>query len=1204
MEGSGGLSVSELLEQHSRTNIPRPVPPTDGRRPESTGRRAAPEAESTGRRAMPEPEVTGRRAAVAPDVTGRRAAPQPEPTGRRAVPEHEPTGRRAVPEHEPTGRRAVPEHEPTGRRAVPEPEAGRRAVPEAGVTGRRAVPEPPQTGRRVAPEPTGRRTLPDDLAPATPTRPEDTGRRRRPTPEDAPSHFGPETTGRRARPDLPAEHAAPRRAAEQAAPRRPADPEPPRRAAAPSLPRDTAPGAPGMPREAAPGALGSPREAAPREPSLPRDPGPREPSLPRDPAAPRVTRRDLAATPHDASQTPPRDPATGGPRDRALRDPGRPAPRDLPPNGRPAPAGPREAAPRDLAGPRETGPRNIPGGPRETGPHSIPGGPRETGAHKIPGGSRETGAYDIPGGGPREAARDLPGGGRRDAAPAGPRDLADGSGPRRLAEPGPSDTGRRPDPRRANGADPRGYAGRPGGPDGSGPRQFAPDGPGRPANGVPGPDAARRLAGSGPVPEGGPNGTGPRRMPEGGPDGSGPRRMPEGGPDGSGPRRLAEGGPDAPRRLAEGGPDGSGPRRLAEGGPDGSGPRRLAEGGPRRLAGGGSEVAAAEGDIAGRLGGAPAATPPAPPAPTPRDQIDPLSLTTEMEAISDDVKKRREVDHTLARFSAVHDELAEQERQKKERRQKLLPWKQDHDEDATVFAEPLDDDADDSDVPRRRRARTAKHSKIVRTVKVLSLTGAVLVFVATGLGWGAMQYIDSKFTEIDALNTNSAAVHEAEKQLGDENFLIVGSDTRAGAKPEDGVGDADKEPGARSDVLMLAHIPADRKRVVVVSVPRDLEITRPECEKWDWKTGEYTGEKLPKAKGVKANTAYADGGPRCVSTFMTELTGLTINHFISVDFNGFKGMVDAVGKIKVCVPKVMEDEELGVLFDKPGQYEIDGEKALDYVRARKVTNEPLGDYDRVKRQQKFLSSLLRTALSSEMLLNPGKLNNFLNAFASSTVGQNIGVKDMLTLAQSLQGIEAGRVSFITVPHRTDEGPTKSNHDNIELLLEDQTRELFQAIIDGTPLPGETPDANPTTPTQAAPTSNAPAQPKQGRVIDPKGLKIQVFNGEGGRDGAAKLAKDNLEDLGFSIVNWGGGEATPKTVIRYGIGGEDAAATLAAAVPGATPEFRPEMGGSVLLLLGPEWDRRVVAPQPGGTAAQPGKTTPPVEVVNAGVDPCA
>ncbi|NUT98070.1 MAG: LCP family protein, partial [Saccharothrix sp.] len=284
---------------------------------------------------------------------------------------------------------------------------------------------------------------------------------------------------------------------------------------------------------------------------------------------------------------------------------------------------------------------------------------------------------------------------------------------------------------------------------------------------------------------------------------------------------------------------------------------------------------------------------------------------------------------------------------------------------------------------------------------------------------------------------------------------------------------------------------------------------------------------------------------------------------------------------------------------------IDGAKALDYVRARKVTNEPLGDYDRVKRQQKFLSSLLRTALSSEMLLNPGKLNNFLNAFAASTVGQNIGVKDMLTLAQSLQGIEAGRVSFITVPHETQEGPTKSNHDNIEVLLEDETRALFQAIIDGTPLPGETPDASPTQ-AAPAPSSNAPAQPKQGKVIDPNGLKIQVFNGDENNGGAAKRAKDNLEELGFSVVNWGGGDPATKTVIRFGIGGEDTAATLAAAVPGATLEFRPEMGGSVMLLIGADnWDEKVVAPQAGGTTPQPGKTAPPpVDVVNAGVDPCA
>ncbi|MBB5954629.1 LCP family protein required for cell wall assembly [Saccharothrix tamanrassetensis] len=589
--------------------------------------------------------------------------------------------------------------------------------------------------------------------------------------------------------------------------------------------------------------------------------------------------------------------------------------------------------------------------------------------------------------------------------------------------------------------------------------------------------------------------------------------------------------------------------------------------------------------------------------PEKRDQIDPAGLTTEMEAISDDVKKRREVDHTLARFSAVHDELAEQERQRKERRQKLMPWKVEHDEEATVYTPPVDG-AEDLETPPRR-ARTAKHSKVVRAVKVLSLTAAVLVFLATGLGWGAMLYVDSKFTEIDALNTNSAAVHEAEKQLGDENFIIVGSDTRAGAKAEDGVGDANAEPGARSDVLMLAHIPADRKRVVVVSVPRDLQITRPACEEWNSETGEYTGKTLPEEKGVKANEAYADGGPKCVSTFMTELTGLTINHFVSVDFNGFKGMVDAVGKIKVCVPKVMDDGELGMIFDKPGQYDIDGQKALDYVRARHVKNEEFGDYDRVTRQQKFLSSLLRTALSTEMLLNPGKLNNFLNAFASSAVGQNIGVKDMLTLAQSLQGIEAGRVSFVTVPHETSEGPTKSNDDNIEMLKLDETKALFQAIIDGTPLPDETPDA--TQPPAGTPeTAAKPAGPKQGKVIDPKGLKIQVYNGDEDNGGAAGRTTNALGELGFEVVASGNSPVpVGKTVIRYGTGGEDAAFTLAAAIPGATLEVDEAQGGAVTLLIGPGWDEKIVAPQPNGTA-EPGKAAPPpdLSIVNAGKDPCA
>ncbi|MFT7836205.1 LCP family protein [Saccharothrix sp. BKS2] len=852
--------------------------------------------------------------------------------------------------------------------------------------------------------------------------------------------------------------------------------------------------------------------------------------------------------------------------------PGRPG-EDVTGHRLPDGSGPRPR-PENLDGPRRPvdGPRRLADGPAPEGPRLD--GPPLDGTGRRP-------RTDLPG----RPGDDVPGTGRRLPDGSGPRPRPDDlNGPRRPVDgPGPEGTGRRP----AEGG-PRRLADGPA-PDGTG-RRPRPEVPGRP----------------GPV-EGATVEPGGRRPVDGfGEDATGHRL-----PDGSGPRPRTD-LPGAPRRPVDGpGPEGTGRRPAPGDGPrnrpeDADGPRRLAEGGATHPAVDAPGRRFAE-DPAAALDQGPAVPGPSVPGPvaagpTARAQID-LSLTTEMEAISDDVKKRREVDHTLARFSAVHDELAEQERQRKERRQKLMPWKADHDEDATEYASPVEGPDDGDDDRPRGHVRTAQHSKIVKSVKAVALAAAVLVFVSTGVGWGAMLYIDSKIVEVDALGSNSAAVHQAEKQLGDENFLIVGSDTRAGARPEDGVGDSEAEPGARSDVLMLAHIPADRKRMVVVSVPRDLLIERPDCERWDPSTGEYTGEQLARESDVKANEPYAVGGPQCVAKFMTELTGLEINHFISVDFNGFKGMVDAVGAVTVCVPKPMVDEQLGTIFDKAGKYDIGGTKALDYVRARKVSGEVLGDYDRVTRQQQFLSALLRKAMSSEILLNPGKLNGFLNAFASATVGDNIGVNDMLTLAQSLRSLEAGRVSFVTVPHDTEEGETLSHEDNVEVLRVEDTKALFQAIIDGTPLPKEKADTSAPA-DQAQQQAPAPG-PRQGKVVDPRGLKIQVRNGDEDADGAAGQATGELEDLGYQVVFSGNGEAVDKTIIKYSAGGEDIAETLKASVPGATLVVDPSMGGAVELLIGPGWDGVVQAPQ-GAPAGDPGKAAPPedLSVVNAAVDPCA
>lgn len=349
---------------------------------------------------------------------------------------------------------------------------------------------------------------------------------------------------------------------------------------------------------------------------------------------------------------------------------------------------------------------------------------------------------------------------------------------------------------------------------------------------------------------------------------------------------------------------------------------------------------------------------------------------------------------------------------------------------------------------REKRVRIDKRSTQLTKIAVGLL--ATLVFVATGGAWGMKTWYNSKFEEVAALDVNSADIKDSQAQLGDENFLIVGSDTRAGAAQEvPGVS------GARSDAVMLAHIPKDRDRAVVVSFPRDLEVTRPACQRWDPNTNDYTDEIVPEAKRVKLNTAYAVGGPRCVTKLVQQLSGMRMNHFVSIDFNGFKDMVDAVGGVRVKTDGPIIDAEMGTIATETGPLRLDGNKALRYVRARKVQGDPTSDYGRMKRQQQFIGALLRKAMSNDVLTDPGKLTAFVNAFADATVGENVGVDQMLTLAQSMKGLNTGTITFLTVP-TTGYANERGN----EVLMQEGMDMLFQALIDDTPLPGEEPEKKP------------------------------------------------------------------------------------------------------------------------------------------------
>ena len=365
--------------------------------------------------------------------------------------------------------------------------------------------------------------------------------------------------------------------------------------------------------------------------------------------------------------------------------------------------------------------------------------------------------------------------------------------------------------------------------------------------------------------------------------------------------------------------------------------------------------------------------------------------------------------------------------------------------------EPSEKPVDPPKKPKSRR-------RVMLAGRSLAALFAVLALAMTGGAWQWQSAKDSMLNRVSALDPDSRDILDPNAQFGDENFLIVGVDSRYGQNADMGAGDTADAGGARSDTIMLVNIPANRERVVAVSFPRDLNIEPMECEAWNPETGEYgplydeeTDSYGPDEiyTETKLNSAYSFGGPKCLVKVIQKLSGLSINRFMAVDFAGFSKMVDALGGVEVCSTTPLEDYELGTVLPNAGRQMIDGHTALNYVRARQVTTETNGDYGRIKRQQLFLSSLLRSLISKEVFFSLSKLNNVVNQFIDDSFVDNIDTKDLVELGQSLQNIAAGRITFLTVPTTGYMDEWGNEH-----LREEDNRAIFDAIINDDPLPEE------------------------------------------------------------------------------------------------------------------------------------------------------
>ncbi|MET8013840.1 LCP family protein [Streptomyces sp. NPDC005271] len=322
-----------------------------------------------------------------------------------------------------------------------------------------------------------------------------------------------------------------------------------------------------------------------------------------------------------------------------------------------------------------------------------------------------------------------------------------------------------------------------------------------------------------------------------------------------------------------------------------------------------------------------------------------------------------------------------------------------------------------------------------RWLRVLALGAAVLGLSVGGAGWWFYDHLDGNI-RTDTRTANELRKYEAERPVSvvrdAQNILLIGSDTRGGK----GNGKYGKDTGTqRSDTTILLHLQAGGKSATAVSIPRDLMVDVPACDRADGKRGT--------ARFAQFNSAFEIGGAACAIRTVEKLTGIRVDHHVIVDFSGFKKLVNAVGGVEVCLKEPVDDDDAHVKLSA-GRHVLHGEKALGFVRARYSIGNG-SDTERIGRQQEFMSSLVKKVQSNGVLLNPAKLYPVLNS-ATSALTTDPGLdslRDLYNLVRGVRNIPRDQIRFLTIPRQ----PYTYNKNRDELVQPDADRLFRQLRLD-------------------------------------------------------------------------------------------------------------------------------------------------------------
>ncbi|MEU8655527.1 LCP family protein, partial [Actinoplanes philippinensis] len=333
--------------------------------------------------------------------------------------------------------------------------------------------------------------------------------------------------------------------------------------------------------------------------------------------------------------------------------------------------------------------------------------------------------------------------------------------------------------------------------------------------------------------------------------------------------------------------------------------------------------------------------------------------------------------------------------------------------------------------------------------RLSAAAGAVLVIASGGGLVGGKMLISQTTETIEVKNLTGDAKKTVEEGGGATidgaiDLLLMGVDKRASWSDDT----------LHADTIIILHIPATHDQAFLISVPRDTEVETPAFAPSKWEGG--TVKATEAFYWGAQNGAGAAGGAQLLAKTLKNMTGISFDGAAIINFNGFKGVIDELGGVDMCVDQQVTSKHLGLIDGKPvyltdakeeglspkpvvhkvGCRKMEGWEALDYARQRYGLKN--GDYDRQRHQQQLLKAMAKKASDSGVMTNPIKISSLIKS-AGKAFTLDIGDIELPDFALGLKNVAANDMVLL----RTNSGTFSSNANGRERFQE-ISLQMFQA----------------------------------------------------------------------------------------------------------------------------------------------------------------